>query len=234
MTVQPSALEPGTTLGVGGKVLVRGVERPRRCTRWRSWRVDRRGRGGTSARRRRPPTTGPRGEADHGRGSPGESTTRRLTRPWDRPGRPAPELYDTAAAGEPRQAPDEVGATRPCARMSASMAANASRRFSRQPRSRAVRRGVVTRTPATVRPVRRGGRVRPRGHGVVCGARWPRSVNVSSGGATSSSRYRKQSTPQIQAAVRSQTTACGLVTRARAPCGLMVSRCRLARIRVRT
>ena len=78
--------------------------------------------------------------------------------------------------------------------------------------------GVVTRTPPT--DTKSVGLKVALASADLCDAadaRCPRSVNgLQRRGTTSSSRYRKQSTPQIQAAVRSQTTACELTTRAAA------------------
>ena len=106
----------------------------------------------------------------------------------------------------------------PCARARASIAARASRRVRTQhPRSSAVRSGVVTRTPRDEHPVARLEVPLP---GLGCpvalvldgraGCTSPAEVR------TSSSPIRKQSTPQIHAAVRSRTTACGLITKAAA------------------
>ena len=96
--------------------------------------------------------------------------------------------------------------------MRASMAASASRRDSLQPRSAAVRSGMVILSPSISNQSHgHRSRVPPLHSGLSVGS-CPRSTYDSRGGVRSSSPYRNASQPRSHAAVRSQTTACSEMT----------------------
>ena len=182
---------------------------PRRRTRWRCAHAGRPGRGGTSGSRRTwTQYCGVRrrqavvddlqpGPRLAGRLRPAVDERDEL-RAWTTPRR-RQYRAEQACAGRRR--------VKPCSRMSASIAASASRRGSEQARSMAVRSGVVTRTPSHLHPVLGiRSRVPPAHLGPLGRVVAAQHVGLHRRDASRARRTAGRSTPRIHAAVRSHST----------------------------